>query len=84
MLARLLMLKQFVYRGIALQIVCSYHFKTVFTDIDSFDVMLEMRQAQQSTRPTCSIVVVFFFGGIPLLKGRLHHVERQQGNVPSV
>lgn len=32
-------------------------FQTVFTEIYSFDVMLEMRQAEQSTRPlaTCSV-----------------------------
>lgn len=81
------MLQQFVYRGIALWIICSScHFKTVFPEIYSFDVILEMRQAEQSTRAlaTCSILFKFFLSVIPLLKDRLHHVERQQGNVPSV
>lgn len=77
------MLKQFVYRGITLQIVCPcHHFKTVLTEMYSFGVMLEMLNNLPDF--WLHAVVCYIFSGIPLLKGSLHHVEREQGNVPSV
>lgn len=61
-LAHLLMLKQIVYRGIALQIVRScHHLQTVFAEIDLFYPVLVMRQVEQSrTLATCSILLFFF------------------------